>query len=107
MTTSTQILQYQKPRRLLHNLYLSQPVGLPVQMSSANTVTFAGIAVDVNELDFDIHSSRVASVKTANITLIVLVGLFVGLRLFVRLHMVRKIFTDDGAYIYEDSLERH
>jgi hypothetical protein len=50
-------------------------------MSGANTVMFAGIPVEVSELNLNIHSSRVASVKTANITLIALVGLFVGLRL--------------------------
>jgi len=74
-------------------------------MSGANTVMFAGIPVDVSELNLNFHSSRVASVKTANITLIVLVGFFVALRLFVRLHIVRKIFADDGEYICEYSLK--
>ncbi|KAF2786286.1 hypothetical protein K505DRAFT_260196 [Melanomma pulvis-pyrius CBS 109.77] len=66
-------------------------------MSGPNTVMIGGVPIDLNDLDLNDHSSNVGSVKTANITLIVLVGFFVGLRLFVRAYMVRKIFADDAT----------
>jgi len=54
--------------------------------------------VDVADIDFNNRTSNVASVRTANITLIVLVSFFVILRLLVRGFMVRKIFADDGMH---------
>ncbi|KAH7361092.1 hypothetical protein BKA66DRAFT_213953 [Pyrenochaeta sp. MPI-SDFR-AT-0127] len=66
-----------------------------MKMASSGTVTVGGIPVDTSELNFNDNSSKVASIKTANITLIVLVVLFVGLRLFVRIRIVRKVFVDD------------
>ncbi|KAF2711595.1 hypothetical protein K504DRAFT_224701 [Pleomassaria siparia CBS 279.74] len=56
----------------------------------ASGINLAGTAMDLRN-----HHSNVASIKTANISLIILVGLFVGTRLFVRTYMVRKIFADD------------
>ncbi|KAF2676300.1 hypothetical protein K458DRAFT_397033 [Lentithecium fluviatile CBS 122367] len=58
-------------------------------------VVVGGVPVDTSSFDFTDHSSRIANVEMANITLIVLVGCFVGLRLFVRACLVRKIFLDD------------
>ncbi|PSN61477.1 hypothetical protein BS50DRAFT_504244 [Corynespora cassiicola Philippines] len=58
-------------------------------------VRVGGVEVDISSFDFSDHSSNVPSVKTANAILIVLVSCFVGLRVFVRLFIVRKIFLDD------------
>jgi hypothetical protein len=65
-------------------------------MASSNLVV-GGVPIDTSHFDFSDHSSNVQSVRTANITLISLVALFVGLRLFVRTYIVRKIFMDDGT----------
>jgi hypothetical protein len=67
-----------------------------MKMASSGTVTLGGIPVDTSELDFTDDSSKVGRIKTANIALIVLVVLFVGLRLFVRIRIVRKVFVDDS-----------
>ena len=55
------------------------------------------LQVDVSQFDFDDHSSRVDSIKTTNILLIVAVVSIVGLRIFARAVFVRNIFADDGA----------
>ncbi|KAF2195806.1 hypothetical protein K469DRAFT_650000 [Zopfia rhizophila CBS 207.26] len=54
-----------------------------------------GHAVDTSQLNLNDHSSNVGIVRRTNITLIALVGFFVGLRLFVRACIVRNIFLDD------------
>lgn len=54
------------------------------------------VPVDLSEFDFSDRSSHVEAVWTANVSLISLVGLFVGLRIFVRSYMMRKIFLDDS-----------
>jgi hypothetical protein len=51
------------------------------------------------EFDLSDRSSNVEAVWTANISLIALVGLFVGLRIFVRSKMMRKMFLDDGEIL--------
>ena len=61
-------------------------------------VRVGGVEVDISSFDFSDHSSNVPSVKTANAILIVLVSCFVGLRVFVRLFIVRKIFLDDSEF---------
>ncbi|KAF2877998.1 hypothetical protein BDV95DRAFT_633475 [Massariosphaeria phaeospora] len=60
----------------------------------------AGVAIDLSEFDFSNQSSNVQRVKTANIALIALVALFVGLRLFVRMRIVRKVFLDDVLIVF-------
>lgn len=65
-------------------------------MAGSNTLIVGGVPIDTSHFDFSDHSSAVDVVRTANITLITLVGLFVGLRIFVRYYMVSKIFLDDG-----------
>jgi len=67
-------------------------------MAGDNIVIIGGVPVDVADIDFNNRTSNVASVRTANITLIVLVSFFVILRLLVRGFMVRKIFADDGMH---------
>ena len=67
-------------------------------MAGDNIVIIGGVPVNVADIDFDNRTSNVASVRTANITLIVLVSFFVILRLLVRGFMVRKIFVDDGMH---------
>ncbi|KAF2478335.1 uncharacterized protein BDR25DRAFT_276256 [Lindgomyces ingoldianus] len=64
-------------------------------MADSTTVIRKRYTVDTSQFDFDDHSSNSRSVRTTNITLIVLVGIFVSLRLFVRICMVRKVFVDD------------
>jgi len=68
------------------------------EMLLQRTVVVGGIAVDTSSFDFNDRSSRVTAIETTNITLIILVGCFVGLRLFVRVFMVRKIFLDDSMW---------
>ncbi|KAF2245009.1 hypothetical protein BU26DRAFT_409406, partial [Trematosphaeria pertusa] len=69
------------------------------KMLGQREVLIGGIAVDLSSFDFDDHSSRIASVKSANISLIALVGFFVLLRLFVRACIVRKLFADDALIL--------
>lgn len=64
--------------------------------SKENTILFGGVSVDMSQFDSNDHSSRVSSVKTTNIALIVLVVTTVSLRLFARIKFVHNIFTDDG-----------
>lgn len=52
----------------------------------------------MSKFDFNDHSSRVSSIKITNILLIILVVFIVGLRLFARAVLVRKIFADDGEH---------
>ena len=54
--------------------------------------------VDTSQFNFDDHSSRVSSIRTTNIVLIVLVVSIVGLRLLARAVFVRKVFADDSAF---------
>jgi hypothetical protein len=54
------------------------------------------VGVDLSEFDFSDRSSNIEAVWTANVSLISLVGLFVGLRIFVRSYVMRKMFLDDG-----------
>ncbi|CAO2653938.1 Nn.00g106710.m01.CDS01 [Neocucurbitaria sp. VM-36] len=61
----------------------------------ANVLLFGGVEVDISQFDFDDHSSRVDSIKTTNILLIVLVMSIVSLRIFSRAVFVRNIFADD------------
>jgi hypothetical protein len=70
-------------------------MGVNVGGLSIDTSQF-GVPVDTSDLDFTNSSSNVESVWTANVSLITLVGLFVGLRVFVRSFMMRRIFLDDG-----------
>jgi len=65
--------------------------------ASSDTSQF-GVPIDMSEFDFNNSSSNIENVWTVNVTLISLVGLFVGLRIFVRTYIVRKIFLDDGMY---------
>lgn len=62
-------------------------------------VVFGGIRVDISQLNFNDHSSRVAAVITTNIIMMVLVVIVVSLRLFARLHYVKQVFTDDSEFI--------
>lgn len=64
------------------------------------------VPVDLSEFDFSDRSSNVEPIWIANVSLISLVGLFVGLRIFVRSYVMHKIFLDDGMLQYADSLER-
>jgi hypothetical protein len=57
------------------------------------------VPVDTREFDYSDRSSNVEAVWTANVSLISLVGLFVGLRIFVRSYVMRKIFKDDGKVL--------
>jgi hypothetical protein len=66
------------------------------EMILPRKVVVGGVSVDTSSFDFSDHTSRVASVDTSNIVLIVLVGCFVGLRLVVRSVLLRKIFLDDS-----------
>lgn len=69
---------------------------------TGSTVTIGGFSFDPSEIDFSDHSSRVGTVRSTNITLIILVGVFVFLRLCVRAIIVRKIFLDDGMFAEQD-----
>lgn len=62
------------------------------------TVFFGGITVDASHFDFDDHSSRVVTVRIANIVLIVLVLFTVSLRLFAKVKYVHRVFADDSMY---------
>jgi hypothetical protein len=70
------------------------------QFSEENIVLFGGIEVDISQFDLDDRSSRVSSVKIANIIFIILVILTVSLRIFGRVKYVRHIFADDGTCMY-------
>ncbi|KAF1836365.1 hypothetical protein BDW02DRAFT_493764 [Decorospora gaudefroyi] len=70
------------------------------QQSDAKIVLFGGIEVDISQFDFNDHSSRVASVKIANIIFIALVLTTVALRIFARVKYVRRIFADDILIIF-------
>ncbi|KAF1945858.1 hypothetical protein EJ02DRAFT_473841 [Clathrospora elynae] len=61
---------------------------------------FGSVMVDTSKLDFNDHSSRVASVKITNTVFIILVVLTVGLRIFARARYVHKIFADDVLVIF-------
>jgi hypothetical protein len=54
----------------------------------------------VKEFDFSDHSSNIDYVITANVSLISLVAIFVGLRIFVRSYFLRRLFLDDGVSPY-------
>ncbi|KAL5118448.1 hypothetical protein ACEQ8H_003624 [Pleosporales sp. CAS-2024a] len=62
---------------------------------SGNHVEFGGLIIDVSQLNFNDHRSRVNDVRYANIVLIVLVIVTVCLRLFARIKFVKRIFPDD------------
>ncbi|KAF2001363.1 hypothetical protein P154DRAFT_619388 [Amniculicola lignicola CBS 123094] len=64
-----------------------------------NRFLVGSLTIDLSELDLTDRRSNVASVRIANIILITLVGLIVGLRLFVRAYLLRKIFIDDVLII--------
>ncbi|KAF2730897.1 hypothetical protein EJ04DRAFT_499707 [Polyplosphaeria fusca] len=70
------------------------------------SVSVGGFQVDTSSFDFTNHTSRVWAVRTTNLVLIVLVSAFVALRLFVRVCIVGKVFTDDatgrglGTHVY-------
>jgi hypothetical protein len=68
------------------------------EMILLRKVVVGGVSVDTSSFDFNDHTSRVASVETSNIVLIVLVGCFVGLRLIVRSLLLRRIFLDDSRW---------
>ena len=69
------------------------------KMLSEREEVVAGISVDTSGFDFSDHSSSVSKVKRANITLIILVGVFVCLRIVVRAYMIRNVFVDDSTSI--------
>ncbi|KAF2747111.1 hypothetical protein M011DRAFT_403147 [Sporormia fimetaria CBS 119925] len=54
-----------------------------------------GFELDTNAVDFTDRSSNEDEVWTSNVTLISLVTIFVGLRIFARTYMMRKLFLDD------------
>jgi hypothetical protein len=66
------------------------------QRSEESVVLFGGFEVDISQFDLGDRSSRVSSVKIANIIFIILVVLTVSLRIFARVRYVRRIFADDG-----------
>ncbi|ORY16002.1 hypothetical protein BCR34DRAFT_144800 [Clohesyomyces aquaticus] len=63
--------------------------------SNSSVIIPNGHTFDISQFNFSDHSSNVGSIHSTNITLIVLVGTVVGLRLFVRASLVRKVFLDD------------
>ncbi|KAF2823170.1 hypothetical protein CC86DRAFT_357069 [Ophiobolus disseminans] len=65
---------------------------------SGQFVDFGGVRVDISQFDFADSSSRVATVRTTSITLIILVALVVSLRLFARAKFVGRIFVDDATH---------
>ncbi|KAF2661768.1 hypothetical protein K491DRAFT_385322 [Lophiostoma macrostomum CBS 122681] len=64
-------------------------------MASFGVVTVGGMSVDTSKFDLSDHSSRSNAVRSSCIVLIALVAIFVSLRIFVRLYIIRKIFADD------------
>jgi len=64
-------------------------------MPSNSTISVGNNLIDISELDFGDHSSHVSHIWRTNVTLIVLVAIFVGLRLLVRIFIVQKVFVDD------------
>jgi hypothetical protein len=67
------------------------------QRSDGSVLLFGGVTVDTSQFDFTDESTRIASIKIANIMFIVLVVSVVGARIFARAKYVHNIFTDDGA----------
>ncbi|KAF2260786.1 hypothetical protein CC78DRAFT_522823 [Lojkania enalia] len=73
-------------------------------MSKPGEVLIGGVSVDTGGFDFSNHASSVGIVRTTNITLIILVALFVGLRLLVRIFVVQKVFVDDVLIVVATAL---
>lgn len=63
---------------------------------SEQFVDIGGLRVDISQFDFSNTSSRVGDIRSTNITLITLVILVVGLRLFARTKFVQRVFADDS-----------
>jgi hypothetical protein len=94
------------PHTYQHRSYLHSAHGLESslgpstmsrQRSEESIVLFGGIEVDISQFDLGDRSSRVSSIKIANIIFIILVVLTVSLRIFARVKYVRRIFADDGT----------